>query len=118
MGEQVDLKNRRDGMSEIREFLKRFNLGFNSYSKMIGVSPNTLRKYEKDPDSLSGESRRKIDIGLMVLEREDHIRPKLKDMGDDLSVYKGVSDLHYRNLVKYERDFKEIFRVEMDKEVG
>lgn len=103
-------------MPDIREFLLKYNLGFNSYSKMIGVSPNTLRKYERDRYSLSEESRKKIETGLIVLERENLVRPKLKDMGDDLSVYKGISDIHFRNLVKYERDFKEMFRVEMTRD--
>ncbi len=114
MGEQVGLKNRHDGMSELRKFLNRYNLGLNSYSKMIKISRNTLRKYEDDPCGLREETRRKIEVGMMVLERENHIRPKLKDMGDDLSVYRGIRGYHYRNVLQYEKDFKRMFETEME----
>ena len=105
-------------MSEFREFLNRYNLGLNSYSKMIRVSRNTLRVYEEDPCRIGAESRRKIEVGMVVLERENHIRPKLKDMGDDLSVYKGKRDLHFRNVIQYEKDFKRMFEAELAKELG
>ena len=103
-------------MSEIREFLKKYNLGFNSYSQMIKVGRNTLMRYEIDPNKVGEESRRKIETGLMVLERENHIRPKLKDMGDDISVYRGIRGLHFKNVIQYEKDFKAMFEAEMAKE--
>ena len=105
-------------MSEFREFLNRYNLGFNSYSQMIKVSRNTLMKYEVDPDSIGDEPRRKIEIGMLVLEREQHIRPKLKDIGDNISVYRGSHGLHFKNVIQYEKDFKAMFEDEMGKAIG
>lgn len=101
-------------MSEIREFLQKYNLGFNSYSKMINMGLSTLRKYEQDPKSVGVNSRVRIETGLLVLERENHIRPIVQDIGDDISVYRGIRGSHFRNVLRYEKDFRQMFAAELE----
>ena len=100
-------------MTELREKLAVYNLGLNSFAQMTHIGRNTLRKYELDPMSIGAGTRKKIEVGLEVLERGEFVRPVMTEISSPFSWYKGVHDTHVMNVLKYERELRKAFNEEM-----
>lgn len=101
-------------MTEFREKLAEHSLTLTSFSKLIGVSPKVLNKYEVDSKGIKDIYRVKIEVGLRVLEETGLVRPRLSaDDMREISYFGVGSDAHFNNVLRFEKDFKRAFREDL-----
>ena len=102
-------------MSELREFLKDHNLSITRLAKLIGVRRETVVRYDNDPERCTAGTRVKIETALKMILEEGWTRPVLDkhwviDPHEDF----GLREKHLREVVRFEKAFKEAYRARME----
>lgn len=97
---------------EFKKILNEHNVSLNHFKKLVKVGSNSLDKY-KNGEKIKENVRRKIELGLLVLEKYDLVCPKLDGKDFVYSFYDGKYDLHCKNVAKYDRRFEEYYNLEM-----
>lgn len=94
----------------MREFLNSHNMGISTLAKLIGVSRNSILRYENNPKRCVGMTRRKIELALEMIREENWVRPMLdrRYLVDSRDSY-CLRENHLMDVVRFEREFKERF---------
>lgn len=94
----------------MRELLNSHNMGISTLAKLIGVSRNSILRYEDDPKRCVGMTRRKIELALEMIREENWVRPGL-DKKNVVNVEEAycLREIHLREVVRFEREFRERF---------
>ena len=102
-------------MSELRELLSAHNMGISTLAKLICVSRNSILRYEDNPKRCVAVTRRKIELALKMIRDEEWVRPVLdgRYLVDSRDSY-CLRENHLRDVVRFEKAFKECFRDKMD----
>lgn len=110
MGERSDDMSSGRRPMELREFLGEHNMGITTLAKLIGVSRNSILRYEDNPKRCVGMTRIKIEVALEMIREENWVRPILdrRYLVDSRDSY-CLRENHLMDVVRFEREFRERF---------
>lgn len=111
--------DRKEYVSEMRQFLNEHNMGIDTLAKLIGLGRSTVHSYEKHPDRCYKSTCIKIETALKMIRDEEWVRPYLdKRYVVDSHENFCLRDKHLRDVIKFEKAFKVRYRVLLERELA
>lgn len=94
----------------MKEFYNKYNLNKNAFAPIAGVGVSTLGKY-MEGKAIREDSRLRIEKAMRLAEKYNLVRPKYDH---DAAFHEGrwYKSEFYREVCRYEKEFKEIIKRE------